>query len=360
MWTEIKQELAEFSKAKYLDFDELSPLAFDSVMGALWELGHRTPLHEYINENGFFPLLQHIEKTLNLEKFMDMFQEKGTSPCEDKRKRKREIGIGTFGWTYNHSLIRKAISKGVFCIDTAPTYGYGRVEKELGEIEEVKKDVKIATKIPRNFMSYEAVLKSYARSFLNLGEPKDFYYQIHWPNPKFSLMETIMALDKLSQFGRMASFGVCNFPIYLLELTMKYLSSLKSKLKLETVQVKYNLLNRWPEESLIPYCEERGIKVISYSPFHQNFQELESPLLSHLANRVSCTRPQLILAWLMEKSIPIPRTNDMNHMVENLDSIYVKLGKGHIEEINSIFPQKRGKIVYNIAKRIPQKSGLIF
>ncbi|RPI21858.1 MAG: aldo/keto reductase, partial [Acidobacteria bacterium] len=84
-------------------------------------------------------------------------------------------------------------------------------------------------------------------------------YQVHWPSKTAPAQETIGALNKLKEQGKILEFGVSNYNSQQLRDALKYGPVVSD-------QVKYNLLERDIEKDELPYCKQRGLGVIAYSP----------------------------------------------------------------------------------------------
>jgi diketogulonate reductase-like aldo/keto reductase len=214
------------------------------------------------------------------------------------------IGIGTYRW---NGALGGRIAAAPF-IDTAETYGYGRVETALGRHP---LPARVATKVSRSHMSANALRAATERSLSKLGLDRIWLQQIHWPVLDMSPARD--ALLELREHGKIQHWGVCNFAVSQIEpLVMAGCPP-------ATVQVRYNLLEREIEGFLLPYCRERGIGVIGYSPLGQGWRRYRRPILGRLAGELGITEAQVALGWVMSRGVvPIPATNDPGHLLENL------------------------------------------
>ena len=314
-----------------LDIRSLDPFVVDALRGSLNETGVRGTLTEYLASNEIMPLVKAaiirlealtvILGTVKLQYSNDLWL------SNDVR-----IGIGTYGWKYNTDIIKQAISHGVNFIDTAESYGYGRVETELGEILQTCGNVILATKVARNHMSWQSVTNAANRSAGKLRHVIDLY-QVHKPNPKYPISETMSAMGKLVNDGLVSDIGVSNFSI---DQIITAQAMLPSDVKIRTVQIRYNLLDRGVERALLPWCAKHNIRVIAYSPLGQKFGKLDTHMLRDVARRYDASSAQVALSWLMyDGTIPIPRTNNVNHAVEIAESTQLNLSENDIDELNS-------------------------
>ena len=162
--------------------------------------------------------------------------------------------------------IEAALDNGINAIDTAPVYGDGHAEELVGKAIRGRRDkVFLATKCGLNIYTraYERDLSpSYIETDLNgslkrLGTDHIDLYQCHWPDPKTPVEETMEALMRFRQQGKIRHIGVSNFSA----------SELREALRVAPVfsaQPHYSLLERSCEEDLLPLCVENGINVFPY------------------------------------------------------------------------------------------------
>lgn len=184
--------------------------------------------------------------------------------------------LGGHGWSKltEKELIKsvhKAVDKGINVFDTAPIYGLGHSEEVLGKTLGTKrKNVIIATKVGLTWEKNETFQKFADSSSENINREIDMslkrlrtdyidIYQIHWPDPNNSLEDTIVTMEKLKKSGKIRCIGCCNFSLNLLKEACKYG-------QITTVQLPYSLIDRKAENDLLPFCSEKGITTIAYTP----------------------------------------------------------------------------------------------
>jgi diketogulonate reductase-like aldo/keto reductase len=306
----------------------------DAVRGAVYRMKWRWTIAQYFQENPdhFRPMLDGVIRRLG-EPSAISFDPSIQPPLWGP------IGLGTYGWKYDPDVIKRAEILGIRLIDTAETYGYGRVEEKLGEVfEELAYTPLIATKFSRSHMSYAAVRNASVRSRRRLGLGKIDLYQAHWPSPKIRVGDTVRAMDELVKDGWVTWLGVSNHSVDQIVAVMTCLGRV-----IDAVQVRYNLQDRGVERLLLPWCKSMGIPVIAYSPLGQNFRKFlaadEHGVLDYAANRYGASQAQIALAWLLSKGvIPIPRTNKPDHVTEIVDSQHVRLSRGDVDVLDSAFP----------------------
>ncbi|MEM1977868.1 MAG: aldo/keto reductase [Candidatus Caldarchaeum sp.] len=175
-----------------------------------------------------------------------------------------------YGKTYSEKdcldAIRASVENGVNVIDTAEVYGAGVSEKIIGKaLKELGDNILIATKVAPHHLTYNGVLTACERSLNRLGIKTIDLYQIHFPNPLIPIGQTMKAMEKLVNDGKIRYIGVSNF-------NLKTLIKARESLKKEDIvsnQVRYNLLQREIEKDLMPYCQHEKINILAYSPLAQ-------------------------------------------------------------------------------------------
>lgn len=253
-------------------------------------------------------------------------------------------------------MLRKGIESGMTFIDTAEAYGQGHSEELVGKaIKNCRKKVFVATKVSPENLSYDSLIKAAEDSLRRLQTDYIDLYQIHWSNPAIPIEETLGAMERLIDDGKIRHAGVCNFS----------LDELKSanaifKDKIVSNQVEYNLFDRTIEEDILPYCEKENITVIAYSPLDNgNFMNYGMLwMLEKIAKEYDKTASQIILNWLTSKSpvIAIPKATGDIHIEENASSMDFNLTHEDMEFINRTFWHPRNIIQMNLIKA--DKTGL--
>jgi aryl-alcohol dehydrogenase-like predicted oxidoreductase len=183
-------------------------------------------------------------------------------------------GNWEFGWGEQDdeesiAAIRRALELGVNSIDTAAQYGLGHSEEVVRRaVDGVDPRPLIFTKGGQpegpNRTSYQSLQRDSLRrecegSLVRLGVDAIDLYQIHWPIPDEEVEEGWTALAELKEDGLVRHIGASNFSVEQLERA-------KAIAPVESLQPPYSLLDREIEEEMLPYCRERDIGVIVYSP----------------------------------------------------------------------------------------------
>ncbi|MFF5171592.1 aldo/keto reductase [Micromonospora sp. NPDC000089] len=190
-----------------------------------------------------------------------------------------KIGLGTwqFGskeWGYGPEyerraadIVRRALDLGVTFFDTAELYGFGRSERILGEaLGDERAKVTVATKIFPVLPVAAVVQQRAVASAARLGVTSLDLYQVHQPNPVVADTTTMRGMRALQDVGLVGEVGVSNYNLRRWQFAEAALGR-----RVLSNQVRYSMIDRGPEEDLIPYAERTGRIVIAYSPLAQGF-----------------------------------------------------------------------------------------
>src|SRR2546427_1140803 len=119
-----------------------------------------------------------------------------------------EIGLGTWKYRGGVEPLRRGIELGATFIDTAEIY---RTEDVVGQaIQGQREKIFIATKVSGDHLRADAVLRAAEGSLRLLGTDVIDLYQIHWPNPRVPIKETMQAMETLVDRGQGRYLGGSN------------------------------------------------------------------------------------------------------------------------------------------------------
>ncbi len=236
--------------------------------------------------------------------------------------------------------IRLGLDLGMSLIDTAEMYGRGHSEEVVGEaLEGRSEEVFIASKVSPSHFAYDAVLRSARMSLKRLGLKQMDLYQLHWPNPRLPISETMRAMEKLVRDGLIRFIGVSNFSVQQLQEAQQSLS----QERIVSNQVEYSILERGAEEEILPYCEKERITLIAYSPLAQGRiprgRGAPFRVLDEIATGLGKTRNQVALNWLLyhELVVVIPKAIRKEHVRENSQVSDWKLSQKDHEKLSEAF-----------------------
>jgi aryl-alcohol dehydrogenase-like predicted oxidoreductase len=164
--------------------------------------------------------------------------------------------------------IRAAVDAGITTFDTAEAYGKGHSERVLGAaVADVRDRVVLATKVFANHLKSDQVIDACHLSLKNLKTDYVDLYQIHWPAGSFGskpvpISQTMEALNKLKEQGKIRAIGVSNFSRIQLQEAAEFG-------RIDSFQPPYSLFWRHFEKDALPYCSENNVTVLAYSPMAQ-------------------------------------------------------------------------------------------
>ena len=200
--------------------------------------------------------------------------------------------IGGFMWGGNDekdsiAAIRAALDHGIDTIDTAPVYGMGASETIVGKaIEGRRDDVRILTKFGLSWdtgsrtqffetvdpegtphkiyrdASPQRIREECDASLRRLRTDYIDLYQIHWADPDTPIEATFEVVARMIEQGKILAAGVCNY-------TPEQIEAARKVVPLASCQPPYSMINRGIESDVLPYCRERGIGVVAYSPMQR-------------------------------------------------------------------------------------------
>jgi aryl-alcohol dehydrogenase-like predicted oxidoreductase len=176
------------------------------------------------------------------------------------------------------ALLDHARRLGLRRFDTANTYGGGASEKMLGKWlrsqgASFRQDAQIATKIGNPHgcppgetpLSRTQIAWHLDMSLRRLGVERIALYYIHEFDRVTPLEETLEAMTRAVEAGKIALFGISNASLSDVE-AVRTLAGASLASCFEYVQNEYNLLATADAEALIPYCAEHGLRYTAFSP----------------------------------------------------------------------------------------------
>ena len=252
------------------------------------------------------------------------------------------LGMGTWMLGDNRTrrteeiaTLQRGIDLGMTLIDTAEMYGEGASEKLVGEaIKGRRAEVFLVSKVYPHNAGGRALMSACERSLQRLGVDCLDLYLLHWRG-RFPLSETIEGFEKLRAQGKIRHWGVSNLD----PDDMEELCTQPGGNAVATNQVLYNLTRRGIEWDLLPWCQQRKIPLMAYSPIEQA-RLLSHPGLCKLATRLGMQPATLALAWLLQREdvIVIPRTSNRPHLEENHAALEIRLDTASLTELDRLFP----------------------
>ena len=160
-------------------------------------------------------------------------------------------------------IIDTAFDAGVNFFDTAESYADGYSETVLGRVlQNRRSEVVLASKVSSENLGARDLIRACEGSLRRLATDYLDLYYIHWPNPSIPLEETMGALERLKEQGKIRVAGCSNFG-------SKDMEKLLRHGRVEANQLPYSLLWRPVEFEIMDFCAEQDIGIACYSPLAQ-------------------------------------------------------------------------------------------
>lgn len=238
--------------------------------------------------------------------------------------------------------LRTGLDLGMSLIDTAEMYANGGAEEVVSEaIKGRRNETFIVTKVLPQNASRKGTVEACEKSLQRLKTDYIDLYLLHWRG-SFPLEETFAAFRSLKKAGKILNYGVSNFDVSDMEEAL----ALVEKDEIVTNQVLYNLNSRGIEWDLLPWCQERKISIMAYTPIGSDGKLLNHPTVKQIATRHSATPAQVALAWVLRQRgvITIPKASNPQHVVANRAALDLRLTAEDLKELDQAFPPPSQKI----------------
>jgi aryl-alcohol dehydrogenase-like predicted oxidoreductase len=296
------------------------------------------------------------------------------------------------------AIIRAALDQGINFVDTADMYSAGESEEIVGKaLRGRRDDVVLATKVHfpmgqgpgRSGNSRRWIMTAVEQSLRRLDTDWIDLYQVHRPDPRTDIEETLSALTDLVRQGKIRAFGCSTFPAHQIAEAY-YVARERGLHQFRTEQPPYSLLARAAETAVLPTCQKYGMGVLTWSPLAAGFlsgryrpgQEIDFSRgrpatqrwlfdpesrdtqaklaavdrFAALADEVGCALPELAVAFAashpaVTSVITGPRT--MAHLDSLLKGASLVLDDATLDRIDEIVPPGTSVYQPDISWRVP-------
>ena len=262
-------------------------------------------------------------------------------------------------------VLLTALDRGVTFFDTAALYGFGNNETLVGKVlKPHRQKFTLASKCGMQGVEQsdgskvrvidgqpETIKKTCEDSLRRLQtDVIDLYYLHRW-DKKVPIEDSVGALSDLVRQGKIQAIGLS-------EVSANTLRKAHAVHPIAAVQTEYSLWTRNPEIAVLQACRELGTRFVAFSPVARGFlcgaaldiaafdaKDIRRsmprfspenhaanlkllPAYHALAQEAGCSPAQLALAWLLHQGddiIPIPGTTSVNHLLDDLGAVDVRL-----------------------------------
>lgn len=215
-------------------------------------------------------------------------------------------------------------------------YGEGGAEEVVGEaIASYRSEVFLVSKVYPHNASKKGIIAACDRTLKRLNTDYLDLYLLHWRS-SVPFSETLEAFQTLKQVGKIRDYGVSNFDID----DMKEAVGLEGGSAIATNQILYNLGRRGVELDLLPWCKQRNIPVMAYSPIEQG-RLLNNSVLAKMAEEKRVSAAQIAIAWLLHQDnvIVIPKAVKIEHIEQNYAALDISLSAKDLAALDAVFPR---------------------
>ncbi len=236
-------------------------------------------------------------------------------------------------------VLKRVVELGVRLIDTADSYGPAISEEIIAEaLWPYPDDLVIATK--------GGSLRPGPGEWIRDGRPVHLkrvceeslrrlrleqipLYQLHGPDPRTPIEESIGALRDLQEAGKIRYIGVSN-------VSEEQLNRALAVAHVVSVQNRYNLFDR-RFDALVDRCEREGLAFLPWAPLERG--DVHSPLVRQIGDDHGVSAHQIMLAWLLARSpalVPLPGTGSIAHAEENVMAAGVELTPAEVACLSAL------------------------
>ncbi len=247
-------------------------------------------------------------------------------------------------------VIHAALDAGIDFIDTANVYCID--DNDLGHNESlIKKALQTWRGDGPIYIATKGGLRRPGGDWVTNGQPKElrracesslktlgvdhvFLYQLHAPDSKVPLADSVGEISRLQEEGKIIHIGLSN-------VSAAELNSAQKIVRIETVQNRFNPMSqRDLYNDVVDACQKQKVTYIAYSPVGgggHHVEMAEHPLLLEIAQDHQATPYQIMLSWCLSKGrhiLPIPGASKVNNVVSSAAAVKIHLKTEEIQRID--------------------------
>ncbi len=264
----------------------------------------------------------------------------------------QRIGLGTLHLTVERGfgaarpgavqLLHEAVELGVRFFDTADSYGPETAEEVIRQALHPYEGLVVATKGGFLHPAVDRWVKDGRPEHLRAAVDGSLQrldleslplYQLHAPDPQVPYAESVGALRRLQDEGKIQTIGVSNVDLQQLETAL-------AEAAIVSVQNPYSL-DYQEHTDVLDYCEDHEIAFVPWRPLGDRQIDWHEPVLRAVAEKHEATAPQVVLSALLHRSpamLPIPGTSSVEHLRQNVAAGRLRLDQ---EDLSRLWPDWR-------------------
>ncbi len=244
------------------------------------------------------------------------------------------LALGTFEQKGQKctDVVRWALEVGYRAIDTAEAY-YNQplIAPALKEVK--REELFVTSKLWRGTYTRDAVEPAVDKILSELDVDYLDLLLIHWPDKAIPIGETLEAMEKVREKGKVRSLGVSNFTIRHVQ------DALDIGIQIVTNQVEFHPYLY--QTQLKTFCEENGIKIMAYSPLARG-EVIRDPHLQKLGNSHRKTAAQVSLRWAIQHGcIVLVKASSRERLEENANVFDFELSAEEVASIDALHRDHR-------------------
>lgn len=248
------------------------------------------------------------------------------------------IGYGTYlaAQGGNKENIKNALKVGYRYLDTAAFYFN---EEEIGEVLEEceipREEIFVASKVWRDNLGYDAVIKSCEESLERLKLDYLDLFLIHWPRKDGSdgwekvLADSWKAMEHLYISGKVKAIGVSNFLPH-------HFRAIENVWQIKPMVNQLELHIGYMQEYACEYCRDNGILLQAWSPLGRS-SLLKEKVVVDMAEKYGVSPAALALRFLVQQEIAvIPKSSSVDRMRENINISGFEISEEDMSFLNCV------------------------
>jgi diketogulonate reductase-like aldo/keto reductase len=245
---------------------------------------------------------------------------------DDPARRKDEV-----------AALRLGLDLGMTLIDTAEIYASGGAEEVTGEAVAGRRDaVFIVSKVHQTNASRDGTVRAAEASLKRMRTEWIDLYLLHNRGGPYPHEETLEALHRLKQAGKIRHFGLSNFD----RPDMERSEAMPHGPEVAANQLRYSLARRSLDNGLGTWHAKHDIAVMAYTPLEEGFLK-PRPGLAEVARRHGVSPMCIALAWTLRDPnvVTIPKASNPAHVRENVRAVDIRLSAEDIEALDRDYPR---------------------